>query len=88
MPNTVLQITDGPDKPGLQWSLVHPGEETLVHFRLDQDAVDAQIEGMDEQPDGLSFRLMGRLSSGLYNGEPFEGFYSIKTRSGSLELSR
>jgi hypothetical protein len=81
MPHKVLQITAGPDKPDLQWSLTQPGEETMVHFRLNNDAVDTQIEEMDEQPDGLSFRLRGRLSSGL------EGFYSVETRSGLLELS-
>lgn len=87
MVHTVLQITGGPDKPGLQWSLTQPGEANWVHFHLDDDTVDAQIEAMDEQPDGFSFRLKGRLTSGTLKGEFFQGLYSVQTRSGSMELN-
>lgn len=83
MANTVLQITEGPDKPGLQWSLT---QETIVHFHLQDDALDV-IEEMEEQPDGTSFRLKGRITSGVLEGEPFSAFYSLSTRSGSLELT-
>jgi hypothetical protein len=85
MASTVVQITDGPDKPGLQWSLTNG---TMVHFDLQKDAADARVEMMEEQPDGFSFRLKGRVTPGVLKGEYFQGFYSVATRSGSLELNR
>jgi hypothetical protein len=78
-------IVDGPDKPALQRSVAEPSEHD-VQFRVDGDAVNAQILRMDEETDGFSFKLRGTLSSGRDRGSPFHGFYSVGTRSGWLEL--
>lgn len=87
MTDAVLKVSHGPDKPALQWALIYPGREP-VHFRIDDDTIDAEIEEMTEQPDGWSFDLKGRLSSGPYKGVPFHGVYSVESRSGSLTLAR
>lgn len=87
MTEAVLKISDGPDKPALQWAVVYPGREP-VHFRIDEEPVDADIDEMTEHTDGWSFDLKGRLSSGPYKGIPFSGTYSVSSRSGSLTLAR
>jgi hypothetical protein len=56
-----LQITDGPDKPGLRWAVAYPDRQE-VHFRLEEDAVDARVDRMDEQTDGVTFKLSGQLT--------------------------
>jgi hypothetical protein len=76
-----LRIVDGPDKPGLQWSLTKPGE-CDVHFRVEEDAFDAQIVRMDERADGFTFELRGHLTSGGLKGLAFEAIYSVGSRSG------
>ncbi len=87
MPKQRVTIIDGPDKPALQWSLTKPGEQN-VHFRVDGDAYDAQIDRMDEEADGFTFKLLGRLTSGQDNGAAFRGVYSVETRSGWIEFNR
>jgi len=67
------------------WSLTKPGEPD-VHFRVEGDALSAQILCMDEEPDGFSFKMRGKLTSGRDQGSAFHGFYSVETRSGWLEL--
>ncbi len=80
-----LSIVDGPDKPALQRSLAHSGVND-VHFRVEGDAFDADIQRMDEEADGFTFKLLGRLTSGRDRGASFHGVYSIESRSGWLEL--
>lgn len=80
-----LRILDGPDKPGLQWSLTKPGAYN-VHFRVEGDAFDAQIERMDECSDGFTFELRGQLTSGELKDRAFEAIYSIESRSGWMKV--
>ena len=80
-----MTIVDGPDKPALQWALTYP-EEHGVHFRVEDDGFDAQILRMEEQGNGLTFNLTGRLTSGDRNGFPFDAIYSIESRSGSMTV--
>jgi hypothetical protein len=85
MSSEKLEILDGPDKPGLQRSLTMPGE-CNVHFRVEEDAFDAQIVRMDETSDGFTFELRGHLTSGVHNGCPFEAIYSIEGRTGWIKI--
>lgn len=78
-------IIDGPDKPALQSSLANKGQQD-VYFRVEGDAFNAQILRMDEEVDGFTFKVRGRLTSGRYSGVPFRGVYSVGTRSGWFEL--
>ena len=80
-----VKILDGPDKPALQWALNDP-KEYNVNFRVDDDAVDAQILRMVEGPDGFTFGLQGRIAAGANKGAPFEAVYCIESRSGWLRL--
>lgn len=81
-----LKITDGPDKPALQWALLYPERDCDVHFKVDGATVDAKIQEMVEQSDGWSFDLRGQLTSGPHKGTLFEGTYSVESRSGSLTI--
>jgi hypothetical protein len=54
-------IIDGPDKPALQSSLANTGEQD-VYFRVEGDAFNAQFLRMDEEVDGFTFRVHGRLT--------------------------
>ncbi len=76
-------IIDGPDKPALQKSLTNLGEPD-VNFRVEGDAFNAQILRMEEEVDGFTFKVHGRLTSGRYSGVPFRGVYSVGTRSGGV----
>lgn len=80
-----MTITDGPDKPALQWAVAYPDREQ-VHFKLENDGVDAQILQMDELGEGLSFALLGVIRSGSHNGRRFEGAYSVENRTGHLTI--
>ena len=85
MTRKLLKIVNGPDKPALQWALARPGKEQ-VHFVLEGDAADAEIVRIEEVAEGLTFEINGRLTTGLYKGQPFQGIYSVQTRSGSIAL--
>jgi hypothetical protein len=82
-----LAIVDGPDKPALQWSLTNPGDNH-VHFRVKDDAFDAQILRMEEGADGFTFELQGRVVSGGLKDELFDALYSIESRSGWIRVNR
>ncbi|MGE3917947.1 MAG: hypothetical protein AB7F78_19810 [Hyphomicrobiaceae bacterium] len=86
MSDLVVRVTDGPDKPALQWALAYPDREK-VHFRLEQDGIDAEIARMDELAGGgFSFTLRGIVRSGEHSGRPFHGTYAVETRSGTLTI--
>lgn len=81
-----VTIVDGPDKPALQWALAYPDREQ-VHFKLENDGIDAQILKMEELGEGFNFALQGVIRSGAFNGARFEGTYSVEARAGSLTIS-
>jgi hypothetical protein len=82
-----LVITDGPDKPALQFALAYP-ERSEVHFALASDALDARILRMEEQGGGgFTFGLEGVVTSGIHKGRPFSGTYSVEQRAGRLTLT-
>jgi hypothetical protein len=87
MTGTTLKIINGPDKPALQWALAYPDREE-VHFRLEDDAVDAKIQHLDEQAEGFTFLVKGVLTTGPLKNSAFEGVYSVETRSGTLTVDR
>jgi len=50
-----------------------------VHFGLKGDA---KVHRMNELGEGFTFELSGVLTSGSYKGQPYQGVYSIETRTG------
>jgi hypothetical protein len=80
-----FEITDGPDKPALQWAVAYPDRQE-VHFRLHEDAVDTRIDHIEEQADGFTFKLNGRVTTGPHKDRPFEANYSIEGRTGTLRI--
>jgi hypothetical protein len=85
MAEHTLRVIDGPDKPALQWALAYPDREE-VHFKLEDEGVDASILRMNETGDGFSFELEGVLMSGAYKSRPFTGSYSVDSRSGQITV--
>lgn len=82
-----LVITDGPDKPALQFALAYP-DRREVHFSTASDAFDARILRMEEQGGGgFTFGLEGTVTSGVHKGRRFTGTYSVEQRSGTLKLA-
>jgi hypothetical protein len=63
MADEEMKIVDGPDKPALQWFLTKPGE-SMVHFSVEGELFEAQIDRMDELSDEFTFALLGHLTSG------------------------
>jgi len=86
MQEQTVKIIDGPDKPALQWALAYPDREQ-VHFKLENDGIDAQILLMEELGEGFNFALQGVIKSGPMKGTPFRGTYSVETRGGSLAMT-
>jgi hypothetical protein len=85
MQEQTVKIVDGPDKPALQWALAYPDREQ-VHFKLENDGIDAQILRMDELGEGFTFAVQGVIKSGSMQGRHFHATYSIETRGGSLSI--
>ncbi len=85
MPPRTFKIIDGPNKPTLQRALMLPDELT-AHFEIEGDALDATITWMEEQADGFSFKLQGRVASGTLKGAQFKAIYHIEGRSGSIAV--
>jgi hypothetical protein len=86
MAERTLHVIDGPNKPALQWALAYPDREE-VHFKLEDDSVDATILRIDEMADGFSFELQGVLMSGVYKSLPFRATYSVESRSGLITVT-
>lgn len=84
MTRQVLKINGGPDKPALQKSLAY--ENRSVEFILNGNPFGAEIEHIEEQAEGLTFAIKGRITTGELKGQSFQGMYSAGTRSGSLAL--
>lgn len=82
-----MRIIDGPDKPALQWALAYLDREQ-VHFKLENDGIDAQILKMEELGEGFNFAIHGVIRSGPMQGSAFRGTYSVESRSGSLALAQ
>lgn len=82
-----FNITDGPNKPALQSALMQPDEIT-AHFQVEGDGLDVTIFRMEEQPDGFSFKLEGRVASGMMKGAQFRAIYGIEGRSGSMAIDQ
>jgi hypothetical protein len=82
-----FKITDGPNKPTLQKALMTPDEVT-AHFHVEGDGLDVTIASMEEQPDGFSFKLEGRIASGAMKGSKFRAVYAIEGRSGSMAIEQ
>lgn len=82
-----FEITDGPDKPALQRALTLPKEVT-AHFQIEGEGLDVSVARMEEQPDGFSFKLEGRVASGSMKDARFRAIYSIEGRSGSMAINQ
>jgi hypothetical protein len=87
MSDRELTVVDGPDKPALQWALLYLDRGQNVIFKIEDEAVQANIVEMDEIGNGFDFGLKGTVTSGRHKGLPFHGTYSVESRSGRLMLA-
>ena len=87
MAASTFNITDGPDKPTMQRALMLPDEVT-AHFEVDGEGLDVAITRMEEQQDGFSFKLEGRIASGSMKGAQYRALYSVEGRTGSFAVQK
>lgn len=80
-------ILDGPDKPALQRAVVYPGKGYTVVFKTNEHPLEVELTEMTERGDGFEFAIKGKLVSEDGRSRTFEGFYSIETRSGRIEVT-
>lgn len=80
-----FNITEGPNKPTLQKALMMP-DEVVAHFQIEGEGLDVTIGQIEEQPDGFSFTLEGRIASGSMKGSQFRAIYNIEGRSGTMAI--
>lgn len=85
MPAQSFQITDGPDKPALQWALAYP-ERQNVHFGTQSGGLYARVTHLDELADGFTFQITGTATSEPYQGRAFTATYDVGSQSGTLVL--
>lgn len=85
MPDKIMEVVDGPDKPALLWAVSYPDRQE-VQFKLAEGAITARIRRMSEQADGMSFELEGEVSAGPDEGRPLRGNYSVADRKGALRI--
>ena len=89
MPASKLEVRDGPGKADLLRAVANPGAHLHVSFDTPVDAVEAQIDSIQEVGvDGVSFALRGHLASGNLRGAVFAGTYDCETRTGLLVLKQ
>ncbi|WP_139247798.1 hypothetical protein [Hyphomicrobium sp. CS1GBMeth3] len=86
MTDKSVTVTDGPDKPALQWALLYPERGQSVMFRTENEIVEARIAEMIEMGNGFDFDLKGTFCSGPLCDQPFHGTYSVESRSGLLTV--
>ena len=82
-----FEITDGPDKPALQRAVVYPGQGYTVVFKTNEHPLEVELTEMTERGDGFQFAIKGQLVSDGGPARTFEGFYSVETRSGRIEVT-
>lgn len=87
MPTQHFEITDGPDKPALQRAVVYPGQGYTVVFKTNEHPLEVELTEMTERGGGLEFAIKGRLVADGGQARTLEGFYSIETRSGRIEVT-
>lgn len=81
-----FEIKDGPDKPALQRAVVYPDQEHTVVFKTNAQPLEVVLTEMAERGDGFEFKIKGRLVSGDGAARAVEGFCSIETRSGRINV--
>jgi len=86
LPVATFEIIDGPDTPEMLWSLQYPDRGQSVQFKSTDAAIEAVITRMDELPDGLTFAVVGKVSSGHHEGLVLRGTYSVGDRRGQLAV--
>lgn len=86
MAEATFEIISGPDKPEMLWSLQYPNRGQSVQFKAPDASIEAVITRMDELPDGLSFFIVGTVSSGDYQGKLLSGTYNFGDRRGQFSV--
>ena len=84
--STTLDIRNGPGKADLLRSVTNVAKGLTTTFETDRGPIEAQIESIDESPNGVDFLLTGYATSPILSGIPFRGVYNIEEKAGRLRL--
>jgi hypothetical protein len=84
--STTLEIKNGPSKADLLRSVTNVAKGLTTTFETDSGPIEAQIESLDESPNGVDFMLTGYATSPILSGIHFRGVYNIEEKAGRLRL--
>jgi hypothetical protein len=84
--STTLEITNGPSKADLLRSVTNVAKGLTTTFETDRGPIEAQIESLDESPNGVDFMLTGYATSPILSGIHFRATYNIEEKAGRLRL--
>jgi hypothetical protein len=84
---TTLDIKNGPGKADLLRSVTNVAKGLTTTFETDRGPIEAQIESMDESPNGVDFMLTGYATSPVLGGLRFRGVYNVEEKAGQLRLN-
>lgn len=81
-----LDITSGPSKADLLKSVTNVGKGLTTTFETPEGPLEAQIEHIDESPNGVEFVISGFATSPALSGIRFTGAYNIEDKVGQLNF--
>lgn len=87
MSDSEIVIVGGPGRDTLLHVLTEPAEKrSPVIFHAAGEALEAEIESVEETGPGAVVALRGRLMSDCFVGAYFAGIYDTAARTGRLSL--
>jgi hypothetical protein len=81
-----LDITSGPSKADLLRSVTNVTKGLTTTFETNDGPLEAQIQSLDESPNGIEFLVSGFATSKALSGVPFTGAYNIESKLGRLDF--
>jgi hypothetical protein len=85
--STTLEIRSGPSRADLLRSVTNVAKGLTTTFEADRGPIEAQIESIDESPNGIDFMLTGYTTSPILSGIRFRGIYNVEEKAGRLSLA-
>jgi hypothetical protein len=81
-----LDITNGPRKADLLRSVTNVSQGLTTTFETTEGPIEAQIESIDESPNGVELVISGFAVSPHLQGARFRGAYNTELKLGRLNF--
>jgi hypothetical protein len=79
------KITNGPRKEDLARCLL-AGAAVTVTLRTADGVMEAQLDKLHEEPNGIDFTLAGTVRLSQHHAAAFTGVYNTESRTGTLRF--